>query len=87
MFAITTVLDVVIQNALDEGKESLPDDREGVTRLNLVVGNTVDCSSRLGLLTAQHLVGCANDLCKARAGGPKAIDGLGSCQLDDAATY
>ena len=80
-FAITVVLNVIIENSLYKSKGPLPDNREAVTRLYLVGGYAVNCSSRLCLRTPQHLVGCADDLGKARPRATQTIDSLRRSKL------
>ena len=75
-FAVTVVLNVVIKDSLDESKETLPDHREAMTRLNLVVRNAVHGGSCFCFLTAQNLGGGTDDLRKASSRATKAIDSL-----------
>ena len=81
VFGITVVLNVIIENSLYKSKEPLPDNREAVAGLNLVVRNAMDCSRRLCLWTLQHLFGRADDLGKARPRATQTIDGLSRSEL------
>ena len=65
MFAIAVVLNVVVQNAFDEVQEPLPDNRAGMARGDLIVGDAVYRGSYLGLWCLQNLVGHLNDLREA----------------------
>ena len=88
MFAIAVGLNIVVQNAFDEVQEPPPDNREGMTRGNLSVGDAVDGGGPLGLLSPQNFVGHLNNLCKACPWQPLMINGLGRSKFNyTTATY
>ena len=62
VFAIAVDLDVVVQNAFDKVQEPFPDNREGMARDDLNLGDAVYRGSCLGLWRLQNLVGHLNHL-------------------------
>ena len=78
MFAIAVVLNVVVQYTFDKVQEPLPDNREGMARCDLFVGDAVHRGSCLGFGRTQNLVGHPNHLPETCSRQPWMINGL-SC--------
>ena len=83
LLAVAVVLNKDSECAVDEIQEPLPDERECMTRLDFVVGDTVDNCSCLGLRTLQDFMLYSDYFCKARAWKTRPIEGLGSRQFND----
>ena len=80
-FGFAVVLNVIIENSLYKSKESLPDNREAVSRLNLVGRNAVHGGSRYCFLTVQNIGWGTDDLRKASPRATQTIDGLRRSEL------
>ena len=91
LFAIAiacVVLDVVVQNAFDKVQEPCPNNREGMARCDLSLGDAVYRGSCLGFGRTQDLVGHPNHLTEACSRQPWMINGLSCSDFDDTtATY